>query len=150
MSLSDDERNLLEAQIDEVVDYLEHWGVVVEFGGKINGFFYEDDIITISNRQSLISKFYTLLHEAGHWRLRRQDDRFAESSRSPGRKNKSQRLEVLHEEFLAWDTGYRLAEEMKLWVDDAEWKRISHKHLYDYVSWTHKPHEFGGKSGKQK
>ena len=149
MSQNDsEERNLLEAQIDEVVDYLEHWGVAVEFGGKINGFFYEDDVIVISNRQSLISKFYTLLHEAGHWRLRTQDERFAKSSRSPGRKNKSQRLDVLHEEFLAWDTGYRLAREMKLYVDDEAWKRISHKHLYDYVSWAHKPVEFRRKNEK--
>lgn len=149
MSLNENERReLLEAQIDEVVDYLEHWGVVVEFGGKINGFFYEDDVIAISNRQSLVSKFYTLLHEAGHWRLRKQDDRFTDSTRSPGRKNKSQRIDVLHEEFLAWDTGYKLAEEMKLYIDDEEWKRISHKHLYDYVSWAHRPTEFRRRNEK--
>ncbi len=145
----EEERRLIEAQVDIVVDYLENDGVVVEFGGTINGYFYEDELITISNKQSAVSKLYTLLHEAGHHILRTQVGRFKDSQRRPGRKNKSQRMEVLHEEFLAWDAGYDLAKELDLYIDEDKWKNISHKHLYDYVSWAHKPIEFRRKYEKK-
>jgi len=137
------ERRILDAQIDVVVDYLEDMGIVVEFGGKVNGFFYEDDLIAISNRQSPLSRFYTLLHEAGHFLLRTRDNRFVNSVRSNRRKNKSKRVEVVHEEFLAWDVGLQLARELGLHVDDDTWINFSRKHLYDYIAWAHKPMEFG-------
>jgi len=138
-----EERKLLDAQIGVVVDYLEDNDIVVEFGGKINGFFYEDGLITITNKQSMRSKFYTLLHEAGHFLLRNRDKRFLNSSRDNRRKNKNKRVEIVHEEFLAWDTGLELARELSLHVDEKSWASFSRKHLYDYIAWAHKPLEFG-------
>ena len=139
---SEERRRLLDAQIDIVVDYLEESGVMVEFGGKVNGFFYEDDLIAISNRQPLLSRFYTLLHEAGHFVLRSRDDRFKNSVRSNRRKSKSKRVDVVHEEFLAWDMGLQLARELGLYVDADTWVNFSRRHLYDYIVWAHKPKEF--------
>lgn len=138
-----DEQKLLNIQIDLVVEWLEEHGVAVEFGGKINGFFYEDDLITITNKQSLSSKFYTLLHEAGHYILKEEDKRFEHPERKNlTRVNKPKRMKILHEEFLAWDRGRTLAEKLNLYVDPEQWERVSYKHLYDYVRWTHKPQEF--------
>ena len=139
------ERELLDTQINIVVDYLEDNDIVVEFGGKINGFFYEDGLITITNKQSVRSKFYTLLHEAGHFLLRVRDRRFVNSVRDNRRKSKSRRVEIVHEEFLAWDAGLELARELKLHVDEAQWATFSRKHLFDYIAWAHDPLRFGEK-----
>lgn len=138
-----EEQNLLNIQIELVIDYLEDSGVAVEFGGKINGYFYEDDVITITNNQSLTSKFYTLLHEAGHFLLKNRDDRFVQPDRrNMTRLSQARRVKILHEEFLAWDEGLKLAKELNLYIDQKQWERVSYKHLYDYVKWSHKPLEF--------
>ena len=138
-----EEQNLLNIQIDLVVEYLEDLGVAVEFGGKINGYFYEDEVIVITNKQSLTSKFYTLLHEAGHYLLRNKDDRFTQPDRSNmTRPSQAKRVKILHEEFLAWDEGLKLADELNLYVNLKQWERVSYKHLYDYIRWSHKPLEF--------
>ena len=139
------ERELLDTQINIVVGYLEDNDIVVEFGGKINGFFYEDGLITITNKQSARSKFYTLLHEAGHFLLRVRDRRFVNSVRDNRRKSKSRRVEIVHEEFLAWDAGLELARELNLHVDEQQWATFSRKHLFDYIAWAHDPLRFGGK-----
>lgn len=124
-----------------MVDYLYDLGVYVEFGGSINGYFFEEGVITISNKQSYKSKLYTLLHEAGHYLLRTKDDRF-DSNMLSGRKTKKQRMNILHEEFLAWDEGLRLSEELNLVIDQAHWDSFAKKQLFDYVQWTSDPKVF--------
>tara|TARA_B100000676_G_C17925005_1_gene757640 strand:- start:152 stop:631 length:480 start_codon:yes stop_codon:yes gene_type:complete len=139
----------IEAQIQTVVDYLEdECDIAVEFGGKLNAFFYDDELITISNRQSPTSKLFTLLHEAGHYLLREQYDQFP--VRPNKREPKSYRIDVLHEEFLAWDRGLELASELGLMINDEDWRKITHKHLYDYISWAKNPKDFRRKHVKEK
>ena len=133
--------SFLDAQIQTVVDYLEdECNIAVEFGGKINAFYYDDELITISNKQSLVSKLFTLLHEAGHYLLREECDRFP--VRSGKRETKDYRIMVLREEFLAWDRGLELADSLNIEVDPVAWRKIAHKHLYDYICWAKSPTEF--------
>ena len=142
-----DHDDYLDTQIQKVVDYLEdECDIVVEFGGKINAFYYEDDLIAISNKQSVNSKLFTLLHEAGHYLLREENKNMFPTRSGGRRETKGYRVEVLHEEFLAWDRGLELAGSLGVKVDPVTWKKITHKHLYDYISWAKNPREFRRKN----
>ena len=54
-------------------------------------------------------------------------------------------MEIVHEEFLAWDAGLELARELNLHVDEQQWATFSRKHLFDYIALAHDPLRFGGK-----
>lgn len=142
MAKSLEEKNWIKFQIELVVEYLDTLGVMVEFGGQMNAYFFDDDLITIARKQSYKSRLYTLLHEAGHVRLRRRDpERFSEHGNA-GARRRRQRIEILHEEFLAWDEGYVLSEELNLNIEHEDWVKFSQKNLYDYITWAYSPKLF--------
>lgn len=142
MAKNSEEKNWIEAQIDLVVEYLDTLDIVVEFGGHINAYFFEDGLITITKKQSLRSRLYSLLHEAGHVRLRKRDPLRFVGDLNVGVKNRRERIDILHEEFLAWDEGYQISEELNLNISRSNWKQFSQKNLYDYISWAYSPKLF--------
>ena len=118
MAKNSEENDWIEAQIELVVEYLDTLDIVVEFGGHLNAYFFDDSLIAITKKQSLKSRLYTLLHEAGHARIRIREPLKFSGDINVGTKNRRQRIEILHEEFLAWDEGYTLSEELNLNIDN--------------------------------
>ena len=142
MAKSSEEKNWIEAQIELVVEYLDTLDIVVEFGGHINAYFFEDGLITITKKQAPKSRLYSLLHEAGHVRLRNREHMRFVGYLNVGVKNLRERIDILHEEFLAWDEGYQISEELNLNISRSNWKQFSQKNLYDYISWAYSPKLF--------
>lgn len=141
--MNEDVKNFYDICIDKVCDWLEEEEVSVEFISEPGNFYYyEDGIISICSHQSIKSKLFSLLHEAGHHIVRKNKT----WANNPKRNNKDYRVGVLMEEVLSWSTAESIAQELDIWsgIDDKEWNKFVKKQLYDYACWTANPKKYVG------
>ena len=87
MNLTPEEKNYYSICLDKVSDWLEiNEDVAVEYSSQPGNFYYyEDGLISICSRQPVLSKLYSLLHEAGHHIVRKNNSKW----QGPAKKNKS-------------------------------------------------------------
>ena len=129
--------------IDHLEAYLaDKYDVFISFGyDEPNACSEEDKIITISTRQHLETRLYTLLHEAGHIVLFEEYDHtglFPSIIHQPFRKrfSKASAIDVVRNEVLAWEAAYELADNLGIKVDSKKWSNIRKKCLYEYCKWA--------------
>lgn len=138
-----------QAQFDAVVGVLEGWGYEVELSPGA-----EDRIelgpgrsIHINSSAHPETRFYTLLHEAGHAVIRRGWKRFSgshpryldhpdEGVSPQRRRSKAFRVGLVAEEIEAWAQGLRLAERMGLFVDPVKFDSDKNSALLTYIEWA--------------
>lgn len=125
--------------------------ILTEKGVKIRFSLYDDNAyypilneIVINSRQNVISRYYSFLHEVGHYLMRQQSDFSSKylMDHSLGSKNKTTRIDVLREEVVAWDKAMQFAEENSLLFDKKKWDHYSKKFIYQYALWTVNPQRF--------
>jgi hypothetical protein len=138
------EQEVLAFQINKLQWHLEdEEDVIVEWEyGTMNAYYYEDDLIVVSTRLGLRSRLYVLLHEAGHYFLRKENKHNFPPRPNHGRTGKNYRTTVVYEEALAWDRGRRLAEELKIEIEEEKWQAYVNTQLYDYCRWAVDPKLF--------
>lgn len=137
------------AQFDTVAELLEGWGYDVEVAPG------EEDRIELGEGRSIHinssahpeTRFYTLLHEAGHAHIRRRwkawsaahprylehPDRGVSSQR---RRSKAFRVGLVAEEIEAWNQGLQLARRLGLFVDPVKFDTDKNNALLTYISWA--------------
>ena len=103
--------------IKKVERYLSiKYNIPVEYSPQPGNYYYTDEeIIKIDSNQTLEDQLYTLLHEAGHaltrtvraWPTRREKKIY----------HHRYRVDVIHEEIIAWELGWELAEKLGLGLD---------------------------------
>ena len=131
----------------EDIDHLEahlvdKYDIFVSFAhNDLNGCSEEDKIITINSRQSLETRLYTLLHEAGHVVLYERCNHaglFPNIIYQPFKKRFSQAsaIDVVRNEVLAWETAYDLAMSLGIDIDNKKWNNLRKKCLYEYCKWA--------------
>lgn len=129
----------------KLVEILESLGVVVTLSPNgDNGFVPSTKTIIINSKQQIKSKYYTTLHEAGHFTLRSKPN-FKErySGIVVGEATtKSKRIEVLFEEPLAWHEAWNFADFHKLKTDRKDWNFYSTKYIGQYALWVVNPNAF--------
>jgi hypothetical protein len=127
------------------VQHLADKGVKIEFNSiGDNAYFPIPNIITINTRQNIYSRYYSLLHETGHYLLRQKADFSTKYlvDHSMGSKNKDSRIDVLREEIAAWDMALQFAEDNGFDLDKKKWDHYSKKFIYQYAMWTVFPQKF--------
>tara|TARA_R110002074_G_scaffold21627_5_gene67028 strand:+ start:345 stop:761 length:417 start_codon:yes stop_codon:yes gene_type:complete len=133
--------------LQEDIDHLEahladKYDIFVSFAhNDVNGCSEEDKIITINSQQSLETRLYTLLHEAGHVVLYEEYDHrglFPSIIYQPFKKRFSQAsaVDVVRNEVLAWEVAYELAGTLGIEVDNKKWNNLRKKCLYEYCKWA--------------
>ncbi len=139
MNLTPEEKNYYSICLDKVSDWLEiNEDVAVEYSSEPGNFYYYDDgLISIYNRQATLSKLYSLLHEAGHHIVRKNNSKW---NISPD-KTKSFKVDVVREEVLAWETAASVARYLNIWsgIDKEHWNKFLKEQLHDYICWAANP-----------
>jgi len=120
-------------------------GVIVKFNSEgDNAYYPEPNTIAINTRQNKKSKYYSLLHEVGHYLLR-QDKDFSTKyliDQTFSSKTKDKRIDVLREEVAAWDKAYEFATINQFPIEKDKWDFYSKKFIYQYAVWVINPAKF--------
>jgi len=139
-----DEKNFYYICLDKICDWLEdEEEISVEFISEPGNFYYyEDGIISICNHQPVLSRLYSLLHEAGHHMVRKSKT----WANNPKRNNKDYRVGVLMEEVMAWVKAEQVAKQLDIWsgLDESKWDKFAKEQLYDYACWVANPKKYIG------
>jgi len=131
-----------------VVEWCRARSLVVEFRRRSGGGYHPDDrTIRISGRASPRVQSFILMHECGHYligRPKQPHERFgmgyARANDPAVNRLVHHRLDVLEEEFEAWDRGWRLGIRTGAVseVDKKEYDEVRTSYLYSYVRWAAK------------
>ena len=105
-------------------------------------------IVRINSRQHPETRFYTLLHEAGHVDIYENgaaefaDEHPMYVQAEPGRSaaSKAFRVSLLAEELEAWRIGRRLARAEDLFIDDAKFDKLMTRCVMTYINWASARH----------
>jgi hypothetical protein len=104
---------------------------------------FTPNIVQINSRQHAESRFYTLLHEAGHvlirqgWRQFHADHpMYTCSTDGRAMRGRVYRVSLVAEECEAWKRGRRLAKRFGLYVYDKKYDRISTDCLMSHIKWA--------------
>ena len=131
--------------IDKLTEYLTSKGVTVKFNSEgENAYFPEPNIIAVNTRQNMKSRYYSLLHETGHYLLRQQNDFSTKYllDHSFSSKSKDRRIDVLREEVAAWDKAYEFVKQNEYPIEKDKWDFYSKKFIYQYALWVISPARF--------
>ena len=134
-----------EQAINRLVENLTSKGVTVKFNSEgENAFYPESKIISINTRQNLKSRYYSMLHEVGHYLLRQENDFSTKylMDHSYSSRNKSGRIDVLREEVAAWDKAFEFVKENEYPYEKEKWDFYSKKFIYQYAMWVVNPSKF--------
>jgi len=134
-----------EEAIQKVVEHLKEQKLTVSFNSEgDNAFYPQQNVIAINTRQNVKSRYYSLLHEVGHYMLRKQDDFAAKYliDHTFSVKTKNTRIDVLREEVAAWDKAYEFATINQFPIEKDKWDFYSKKFIYQYAVWVINPAKF--------
>ena len=124
--MSTTDNQLWEFQFEEVVRWLAKRGYsVVLKSGVDDQIVFDDKTILIDSHDWPETRFYTLLHEAGHYLLNEIKDSFLEdhpvypSEVFDKRTERSRKylVSMVSEELAAWNKGSRLAKRLDLYIN---------------------------------
>ena len=98
-------------------------------------------LITINSKQTHKKRFFCLVHEIGHYTLRRKREfkmRFPEDYVKEEKQKKTKQfvVDTLREEVLAWEEGLNYAEGLGIDIDMDSYNRQRTAALYKYIEWA--------------
>jgi|688.fasta_scaffold599278_2 hypothetical protein len=99
------------------------------------------NIIKIEGKYSLENKTYLLLHELGHYILRKDYETYGKmfpEQLSESKRNKSYYVSCVKEEFMAWDEGFKLGKSLKIKINKNKWIKLKSKCIMEYFKYYSK------------
>lgn len=138
-NLSTIEKAKIRNYISEVIKWLEEQNVIVVFSLLVSDEFRTDcNTICINSRQNLRSQLHALLHEAGHYEVRKNTKLFKERFPNLPRYRsvcRDYKLERLREEIMAWDAGLELSKKFGFDINLHWWFKHVNKSILTYTRW---------------
>lgn len=120
--------------IHVVVEWCKARSLAVEFKSNGIGEYVPPRLITANYRVKPETQLYTLLHEIGHYQIAMcGSDRFKSESQTG---TASAKIDVLSEEYEAWDRGWKLGQYLELELDSKSFNTYRVKCLRSYVKWA--------------
>ena len=133
------------------IDWAKQQGYRVTFGrtshgGEVDS---ESKTILISHQLSPENQVYNLAHECGHILIgdREKDQRFGMGYNADDPNEKKtlvHKIDVVDEEFEAWDWGRKLAGRLGIRIDKKQFHRARAKYIKTYMKWVLKVDGHGG------
>lgn len=128
-------------QSREIEGWLENKGFQVTYGTDLqDAVCFALKMVTINSRQRSESRYYTLLHEAGHVLISQTASKFeaehpmyACSSDRRVTKSKAYQVSLISEEIEAWKRGRRLANRFNHEIDNDKYDRIMATCVMSYI-----------------
>jgi hypothetical protein len=101
-------------------------------------------VVRINSRQHPETRFYTLLHEAGHVDIFKngaaefadEHPMYVQAEDGRSANSKAFRVSLLAEELEAWRIGRRLAHAEDLFIDDAKFDKLMANCVMTYINWA--------------
>lgn len=136
-----------EKQLDKLVRYCEseEVGFKVEFK---SGSDYADNIskiIRVSPSYEPEEKVYTLLHEMGHIALMHPEKGYYElypAALKTKEVTVLDRVSRVEEELDAWKAGRKIANKLRVRINQEHWNEIKAKCIFGYFKWAVNPKKF--------
>jgi len=140
-SHSEKVQDIWNQQSREIEDWLENKGFEVSYGTDLqDAVCFALKMVTINSRQRSESRYYTLLHEAGHVLISQTASKFeaehpmyACSSDRRVTKSKAYQVSLISEEIEAWKRGRRLAGRFNHKIDNEKYDRIMATCVMSYI-----------------
>lgn len=131
-----------------VIAWCERRKLEVLFGKRANGII-EGKTVRINGRSAPEQQLYILIHECGHHLIgeRERDERYGMgyNADEPNEKRTLlHRVDVVDEEFEAWDRGRKLAGRLGVKLDKEAFHRARASYLKTYMKWALKVDGYGG------
>lgn len=119
-------------------------GVYVEISADVNNeYWIGENLITINSKQTPKKKFFCLVHEVGHFVLRRKrqfktrfPEDYVKEDKEKQKKTRQFVVDTLREEVLAWESGLDYVESLGIEVDRESYNRQRTSALYKYIEWA--------------
>jgi len=138
-----------EFQIGYVEGWLrEHGYELVQDSDEEDRVELEESVVFINSRLHPETRFYTLLHEAGHVDIYEngaaefaaEHPMYVQAEHGRSANSKAFRVSLLAEELEAWRLGRRLAREGGLHVDDVKYDKLMSCCVMTYINWAADQH----------
>lgn len=144
MAKTKPDKQLWLKQIEEIKYWVEGKGYKLTFGtDEEDRLCFESKTIYINSRNHPETKYYTLLHEAGHllisqsWKSFDKDmPMYAASSDGRVEKGKAYLVSLLAEEIEAWKRGRRLSNKFKHYIDNSKFDQHITENVSSYIVWA--------------
>lgn len=132
---------MIQEQIDYVEAFLiDEYDVHVDFDKDgMDEFWFDPDnpedagVISINNGHPLTTQLIILLHEAGHIIFRNKNNKNPEYI---DRQTITGRMEVMHEEMMAWYEGRILSKNLGIGIEKELWQENYCDSLLKYIKWV--------------
>ena len=132
---------MIQKQIDYVEAFLmDEYDVYVDFDkdGMDEFWFNPDDpedtgVVSINSGHDPLTQLIILLHEAGHIIFRNKNNK---PSKHLDRETMSGKMEILHEEVMAWYEGHNLSKNLGIHIDKDKWEQDYCDSLLKYIKWV--------------
>lgn len=129
----------------KVVLWAEKRGIDVIIDNEYEDAYWSDvKQITVSSKNRIENRLYSLLHECGHALVRTNKSNFARQYPAHAEVNYDKRVtnsrkykvSVLEEEVEAWKRGLRLANRLGIEIDEDKYNKLKTKCLMSYINWA--------------
>lgn len=113
-------------------------GVKVIFGRTAPCFVPETKVIMLNATATPMQQLFFLLHETGHMLIGTKNERFAMGYRQSDpsvTKTFRHKLDIIDEEFEAWDRGWRLSKRLGLQISRDEYQKLRCSSMKTYLKW---------------
>lgn len=90
-------------------------------------------LVSINSGNSPLTQLIILLHEAGHVVYRRKNNK---PTANPDRETIEGRMEIMHEEMMAWHEAQHLSKKLGIEIKKELWQENYCSSLLKYVKWV--------------
>jgi len=137
-----------------LIDWCQKQGYSVQFGRMSGGgeLDSESKTLKVSSHLSPERQFYIAVHECGHLLIgdRKKTERFGMGYNADDPNEKKtfhHRIDVIDEEFEAWDRGRKLAGRLGVRIDKKRFHKFRAEYLKTYLKWALKVDGYGEDDG---
>jgi hypothetical protein len=138
-------------ELEILKKYAESFGFKVNLNSKSSEMIIRRGTLNVPSKIKIINtnsthQCYLLLHELGHWELMKDwtlykqryhftsiGEEFALDKIYKYRRRIAYKVDIMREEFDAWETGKNLAAKLNLNIDTEDYDRYSISYLFSYI-----------------
>jgi hypothetical protein len=131
--------------LERVIEWLAERNILVDFIRTDSGRFLPSiNRIEISAKGSIESQLYILLHECGHYMIEQSattrqqffPNGYLRIQEEVKGRNLIHKVDVIAEEFEAWNRGLKLAHRLKIYLDREQFDKVKARSLQTYFRWA--------------
>lgn len=134
--------------LETIQEWLDDEGVFLAFHEDTSGHYFvtwneelQAPVILISKQSTEEIQLYSLLHEMGHYLVRKDSRENKWNESNDDFESERGRVDLAREEVLAWEQAEDVAKQMSVWnsIDAIKWDEYVRECLIDYMKFAADP-----------